>query len=375
MNYFIGFPTPLRSGVFASLINPDATLCQYDATNGNDRLVFYRPPNYSNAGRYARIPTGSDNPVSGDFEYEAYFMPSSLPSDNDGLVTRNPLQNNNAWYCVIEICGGISPIYIAHDDSIRAFFSNRHGIIDNTDTGFNITGTWKTFPASDTTGAWWGGNFRYHIGGEGNNRATWPVTYELLPNGPGLYSIYVWFPTCRDYNAPDAPFTVNFTDAVTGIPESSLLTVDQTSGYKWVPLSTGTFNFTSRGTENITLTDDIDSATRYVMADAIRFIPPGGIDTYLDELIVPNITVTANHWYQVVFTVTRDGSGGATEVLKAQDLTSGTGWKSITRTIISVPDQPLRASEDWHLSIGASAIGNTFYFEGKIYQVEVTTDM
>jgi hypothetical protein len=109
-----------------------------------------------------------DNPVAGKFQYSAYFMLNSLPSSSScqanpglpfwceqascrphavcvakgapevlpevpfeccGQVDRHCKDHScNAWYVVVEVGGDKSigaPIYVAYDDTVRGFFTNR----------------------------------------------------------------------------------------------------------------------------------------------------------------------------------------------------------------------------------------------------------
>ncbi|MBI5183533.1 MAG: hypothetical protein HY999_04145, partial [Nitrospinae bacterium] len=137
------------------------------------------------------------------------------------------------------------------------------GIVDNTDPGFNVVGIWATY--SDDVPEIYGTDLRYNVGGGvGEERATWVAE---LTGGHGSYEVFIWY-YVLDFNASDAPFTINHN----GI--SDTVRVDQTiNGGQWVSL--GSFYFSDDGKENVILSDD---ANGLVVADAVMFVPDGIVD-------------------------------------------------------------------------------------------------
>jgi len=140
------------------------------------------------------------------------------------------------------------------------------GIIDNTDVGFRAEGTW---PSSTHTSNFFGEDFQYHAPGDGTNTATWEP--ELV-DGAGSYEVFIWYPVCS-HLATNTPFIINHANG------SDTLLIDQSiNGASWISL--GVYEFTNGGGGNITLTDNANS---WVVADAVKFVPPDGIADNADS--------------------------------------------------------------------------------------------
>lgn len=128
-------------------------------------------------------------------------------------------------------------------------------IVDNNDSGFSRTGTWRY---RTTTGHL--GDYEYNFAGSGADIATWTFTVD-----PGDYSVAVSWPDLFSTN--DAPYTV-----LDGATALSTIDVNQDiapndftdAGSSWETL--GTFAITG-GTLVVQLSDD---ASGIVIADAVR---------------------------------------------------------------------------------------------------------
>ncbi|MBI5183532.1 MAG: hypothetical protein HY999_04140 [Nitrospinae bacterium] len=353
-------------------------------------------PASAGLGGYVRIPTNGDNYLSGNFKYSAYFMLWSLPSDHGQTVTRNFLNGNRAWYCVVE-GRGITPIYIAYDDTVRALFTKKFGVVDNSDTGFSIVqGVWDTYPEVDSHGPWYSNNYRYHAGGgTGANKVKWKAS---LVSGPGDYKVFVWY-QASPKNASNASFTVKHADGSTTVrvdQQESPYDPDTGSGDPYNEgwqISIGTYYFADDGTEGVTLSDN---ANGDVIADAVKFVVADGVINNVDELIakdessgavlrVKRSTNQTVFWYYAKFYVQRNTTGGATEELLVSERDPQTGeWSNYydSKSIDEVPEDPdwklpqqQRDPQDWRISIGASGYGNTYYFDGIIDSVDIYLDL
>ncbi|MFV1951056.1 MAG: S8 family serine peptidase [Nitrospinota bacterium] len=135
------------------------------------------------------------------------------------------------------------------------------GIVDSPDPNFSVQGTWDS--SSSRTSAFYSINYVYSKAGTGADTATWDAE---LTDGPGLYEVFVWYPSFSAL-ATNAPFTINHAGISDTVP------VDQCkNGGQWVSL--GAYEFNDDGTENVTLSDNANS---WVVADAVRFAPRDGI--------------------------------------------------------------------------------------------------
>ncbi len=143
-------------------------------------------------------------------------------------------------------------------------------VIDNTDSGFTVTGTWNT-STSAGYGSYYGSNFRYIAAGTGANSATWTPSLTTAGN----YDVYVWH-TAKSVYAPDAKFTITHSGT------TDTVTVDMTkNGGTWYKL--GTYAFDAGGAEDVTLSDEATAGT-YVPADAVAFVP-AGTTSWLSESV------------------------------------------------------------------------------------------
>ena len=197
------------------------------------------------------------------------------------------------------------------------------GVLDNTNSFFSVAGTWGAYAGAVGT---YGTNFRYNAAGTGADTSTWSA---FLTEGAGSYEIKIWYPSFPVL-AINAPFTVNYTDPVTGLPASNTILVNQTqNGGQWVSL--GLYDFADSGTENVTLSDN---ASSWVLADAVRFKPPDGIvdnnDHNFSVLGTWDIFSDGYRVYGTDFCLNAAGTGldSATWVV---ELTDGPGDRKSTR--------------------------------------------
>ncbi|MBI5183771.1 MAG: hypothetical protein HY999_05360 [Nitrospinae bacterium] len=196
---------------------------------------------------------------------------TGLPASNTILIDQT--QDGGQWVSlgiydfIDDCCEGVNLTDKA--DSLVVADAVRFepvGVVDNTDTDFKVTGTWGTYSGASAT---YSTSFRYNSAGTGADTATWPA---LLTEGAGSYEVKIWYPSFSVL-ATNAPFTVNYTDPVTGLPASNTVLIDQTQdGGQWVSL--GIYDFADKGPENVILSDNANS---WVVADAIRFKAPDGI--------------------------------------------------------------------------------------------------
>ncbi|MFQ6088996.1 MAG: CARDB domain-containing protein, partial [Candidatus Methanofastidiosia archaeon] len=143
-------------------------------------------------------------------------------------------------------------------------------IIDNTDPGFSVTGTWGT---SSWSSQRYGSNYRYHPAGTGSETATWSTTLN------GTYEVFSWWNSIPS-RAQDATYTINHSGGSTSV------VVDQRyNGGQWNSLGVFTFS----GTASVVLTDSFTG--KDVVADAVRFVPPGTSETIIDNTD-PGFSVT-----------------------------------------------------------------------------------
>jgi hypothetical protein len=297
---------------------------------------------------FAVLFTKQENPVEGNFKYTATFLLNTLPS------TQTP----RAWYNVVELCQGISPIYISPENTVRALVTTNipTGFRDDKLAGFSVIGTWPQGGPNNTA---YNGYFRYHAKGTGTNKAIWTAN---LVGGAGDYEVFVWYPipaSGTSQLATNAPFTITYNK---GLSKTTVVVNQQQNNGKWVGV--GRYYFGNTGTQNVTLTD---KANGYVLADAVKFVKP------IDELKV-NLTLIAGRWYTAEFEADRLNNN--TEILRVTDEETGIVY-STWRSLIPIPADPNwnpnnpQPQENWHLSIGAEGRGGNHYFDGKIAEVEV----
>jgi RHS repeat-associated protein len=247
-------------------------------------------------------------------------------------------------------------------------------VVDNSDAGFSVTGTWPTstsvsgylgtnyqvhaangdppsaivvdnsagsavgtWPASTSVSGYLGTNYQVHTAGTGTNTFTWTATIPAS----GSYEVYARW-TSHPNRATNAKYVVNHAggaDTVTVNQEQNTAT--------WVLLGTYSFN---AGSASVVLSDN---ANEYVVADAVKFQPPGAApSTATWAISVPSAgsynvyarwTAHPNRATDAKYVVTH--AGGSNTVTVNQEGASGT-WNLLGaysfnagNTTISLNDQ------------------------------------
>ncbi|MBI5183281.1 MAG: DNRLRE domain-containing protein [Nitrospinae bacterium] len=226
----------------------------------------------------ANLPCGAGSyniyvwyPKSSSFATDAQFTVSGFSP-----VTVNQSTGGGTWYSIGTYSLGATATVTLIDsttgkvaaDAVRFVPTfETDGIVDNTNSGFSVTGTWGTSIGSGNYGA----DYRDHEAGTGTNIATWNSNLRC---GAGSYNVDIWYPS-SSYLARDARYTIYYNGG-----SSSTKTVNQSvNGGKWV--SVGTYTFKTTGTEKVTLSDYFTPAR--VAADAVKFEP-----AFTAELVVDN---------------------------------------------------------------------------------------
>jgi RHS repeat-associated protein len=226
-------------------------------------------------------------------------------------------------------------------------------VVDNGDAGFSVTGTWPTstsvsgylgtnyqvhaangdppsaivvdnsagsavgtWPASTSVSGYLGTNYQVHTAGTGTNTFTWTATIPAS----GSYEVYARW-TSHPNRATNAKYVVNHAggaDTVTVNQEQNTAT--------WVLLGTYSFN---AGSASVVLSDN---ANEYVVADAVKFQPPGAAPSTATWAInVPSAgsynvyarwTAHPNRATDAKYVVTH--AGGSNTVTVNQEAASGT---------------------------------------------------
>jgi hypothetical protein len=134
-------------------------------------------------------------------------------------------------------------------------------IVDNTDSGFSVVGSWFTYSAPPYP--YYGSDFRYDEAGTGSE---WATFVPDLPRAAG-YEVFIWWGTSPD-GATDAPYTVHHLGGATTVQVSLRGPVG--GGGVWYSL--GAYDFVAGTAGSVVISDDADG---YVGADATRFLEVG----------------------------------------------------------------------------------------------------
>ncbi|MDB6024522.1 MAG: hypothetical protein JWM68_745, partial [Verrucomicrobiales bacterium] len=125
-------------------------------------------------------------------------------------------------------------------------------IVDNSDAGFSLVGTWSTATTSTDK---YGVDYRFHSTGTGSNTATWTAN---LPN-TGTYNVYAWWSQGANRSAA-APYNINGGSAINKN--------QQANGGVWNLL--GTFSLNA-GNNTVSLSDNATTGF-VVMADGVKWV-------------------------------------------------------------------------------------------------------
>jgi PKD repeat protein len=174
--------------------------------------------------------------------------------DGETSSVRNPAhtyQNNGIYSVTLTVHDSNGSKTITRDEYILV--SDVNLILDNTNSGFSVVGTWGT---STSSPGYYGSNYRSHGKGTGNNIATWSFTTLK----PGTYRVYAWWSAAAT-RASNSPYIVNHAQG------GSTVKVDQRiNGGQWNKL--GDYYFEANN-YSVKLTDNADAT---VVADAVRIV-------------------------------------------------------------------------------------------------------
>ena len=131
-------------------------------------------------------------------------------------------------------------------------------IVDNTDPGFSVIGSWLTY--SGSIHPHYGADFRYDEAGTGGE---WATFVPDLPKA-ARYEVFIWWGTAPT-GATNAPYTVHHLGGETTVR----VNVRGPIGGGGVWYSLGTYDFAAGTAGSVVISDDADG---YVVADAVRFL-------------------------------------------------------------------------------------------------------
>ena len=137
-------------------------------------------------------------------------------------------------------------------------------ILDNAEPGFSIlSGSWATGTMSVDK---YGADYRYNTTGTGLDQAQFQANFTHT----GSYNVYCWYP--QGSNRPiDAEHVIYHAGG------TEVVDVNQTTnGGMWNLLGTVTLN---SGLNKVVITDNSGEASKVVMADAIKWVWAGAVET------------------------------------------------------------------------------------------------
>ncbi len=253
--------------------------------------------------------TGSDpdgdTPLSYRWEFGDPAIADSTQED-PGAVTFNTAGTYTVRLTVTDAKGLADPSPATVSVTVNEPGSGGGGsssptIIDNTDAGFTMTGTWK---ASHSVPGYYGSDYRYAATGSGAKFATW--TFNI--GSAGNYSISAqWAPAQAPWRASNAPYSIYNNGTLL-----ATVTKDQTTaGGQFNPLGSYDLN---AGTLEVRLTDNANN--NYVVADAVQIVQnsSGGGSNQAPNGVIdsPTGAVTINVGESVNFASTGSDPDGDT---------------------------------------------------------------
>ncbi len=148
--------------------------------------------------------------------------------------------------------------YLGTDYAVHAANGAPPGasVVDNADPGASVVGTWAT---STSVSGYLGANYQVHAAGTGANTFTWNVPVAAA----GTYEVYARW-TAYPNRATNAAFTVATASGAQVVSMNQQLGAGQ-----WNLVGTWVFD---AGNAAVTLSDQ---ANGYVIADAVMLVPPG----------------------------------------------------------------------------------------------------
>ena len=147
-------------------------------------------------------------------------------------------------------------------------------VVDNTDSAVRVTGRWQ---ANSTSPGFYGGDYLFHVPGDGASRVTWPFP---AAGASGPYAVFARWSSGQ-----------NRTTGATYVIASSTGTADvhvnqRIGGTRWHAL--GTYTFRPNRGQGVTLSDRADGV---VVADAVVWVGPIGA---ADASIGPEAVASAH---------------------------------------------------------------------------------
>ena len=225
-------------------------------------------------------------------------------------------------------------------------------IVDNVSATFS--GTWT---ASSATAGYYGTNYHH----DANTGLTTLKTATFTPTlSAGTYEVFARWPAFTN-RATNVRYDIVHAGGTTTAP----LMNQQLNNNVWMSL--GSYSFAAGTTGSVTVRND--AANGFVIADAVKFVPPGGLQSV--SVIAPTATTSESGGAPGVFTVFREAAGVSpldVQLTFSGSATSGSDFKALPTTLaipanamsvsVSVsafPDTALEGSETLTASIAANA--------------------
>jgi hypothetical protein len=224
-------------------------------------------------------------------------------------------------------------------------------IIDNSDPGFQLTGSGYWDSRLNPPWPSYGNDFRFNDSGNGEDQAVY--TFDIPVSGD--YEVYAWW-SSHSVCSQDTPYIIPFSDGTVTIR------VDQQQNPgQWNFLATGSFD---QGQHQIIISDDASGTV--VVADAVRIISAPNNAPILD----PIDNKTVNEGELLEFTVTASDPDGDYLTYSDSNLPEGASFDPETQVFSWIPgygqadnyavlftvtddgDPPLSDSEEITITVG-----------------------
>jgi hypothetical protein len=132
-------------------------------------------------------------------------------------------------------------------------------VVDNADSAVRMTGSWRS---NSMTHGFYGGDYLFHVPGDGTSRVTWPFP---VTGTPGLYTVFARWSSGQNR-------TTAASYVITSNKGAAEVRVNQRiGGAQWHAL--GTYMFAPNQGQAVTLSDRGDGV---VVADAMVWVAPAG---------------------------------------------------------------------------------------------------
>jgi hypothetical protein len=146
-------------------------------------------------------------------------------------------------------------------------------VVDNADAAVQVTGRWQ---ANSTSPGFYGGDYLFHVPGDGTSRVTWPFP---ATGAPGLYTVFARWSSGQNR-------TTAASYVITSNQGAAEVRVNQRiGGAQWHAL--GAYTFGPNQGQGVTLSD---RAGGVVVADAMVWVGPEGA---VDASIGPEAVTSA----------------------------------------------------------------------------------